>query len=348
MDLIAGMGSYGYGEVHVRVDPATGLRAIVAIHSTQLGPALGGCRFIHYDHEDAAITDALRLARGMTSKAALAGLNLGGGKSVIIKPRGDFDRVALFRAFGEFVDNLGGRYITAEDSGTSIADMEAIRQRTRHVTGIDPANGGSGDPSPFTALGVRRGIEACVAHKLGRDTLDGVHVAVQGVGHVGYYLCRELHQSGARLTVCDVEPARAERARTEFGAKVVSNDAIFDVEADVFAPCALGAVLDDRNIPRLRVAVVAGAANNQLAEPRHGDAIRARGIAYAPDYAINAGGLINVALEVEGYDPLVARERTLKIRDTIAEILRRADAEKTNPEHVADRMVAERLERARR
>lgn len=348
MDLLAGMGSYGYGEVHVRVDAATGLRAIVAIHSTLLGPALGGCRFIHYDDEASAFTDALRLARGMTSKAALAGLNLGGGKSVILKPRGDFDRPALFRAFGEFIDNLGGRYITAEDSGTSIADMGAIRQRTRHVTGIDPANGGSGDPSPFTALGVRRGIEACVAHRLGRDSLAGVHVAVQGVGHVGYHLCRELHAAGARLTVCDVEAARAERARTEFGATVVANADIFDVAAEVFAPCALGAVLDDQNIPRLRVGIVAGAANNQLAEPRHGEALHARGITYAPDYAINAGGLINVGLEVEGYDPNLARERTLKIRDTIAEVLRRADTEGLPPERVADRMVAERLGRARR
>ncbi len=348
MDLIAAMGTYGYGEVHVRVDAATGLRAIVAIHSTKLGPALGGCRFIHYEEEGAALTDALRLARGMTSKAALAGLDLGGGKSVIIKPRGEFDRVALFRAFGDFIDNLGGRYITAEDSGTSIADMESIRQRTRHVTGIDPRNGGSGDPSPFTALGVRRGIEAAVAHKLKRDDLTGVKVAVQGVGHVGYHLCRELHAAGAALTVCDVEPARAERAKMEFGARVVSNDEIFDVEADVFAPCALGAVLDDKNIPRLRVGIVAGAANNQLAEPRHGDALRARGIAYAPDYAINAGGLINVALEVKGYDPHEARKRTLKIYDTIAEVLRRADAEGQTPESVADRMVAERLARTTR
>jgi leucine dehydrogenase len=348
MDLIAGMGAFGYGEVHVGTDPATGLRAIVAIHSTQLGPALGGCRFIHYEDEGSAFTDALRLARGMTSKAALAGLKLGGGKSVIIKPKGDFDRAALFRSFGAFIDNLGGRYITAEDSGTSIADMECIRQRTRHVTGIDPSHGGSGDPSPYTALGVRRGIEACVAHRLKREGLDGVHVAVQGVGHVGYYLCRELHASGARLTVCDVEPARAERARVEFGATVVSNDAIFDVEAEVFAPCALGAVLDDRNIPRLRVGIVAGAANNQLAEPKHGDALRARGIAYAPDYAINAGGLINVALEVEGYDANLARERTRKSRETIAEILRRADAQGLNPERVADQMVAERLARPRR
>lgn len=346
MDLIAAMESYGYGETHVRVDAATGLRAIVAIHSTQLGPALGGCRFIHYADEGSALRDALRLARGMTSKAALAGLDLGGGKSVIIKPHGDFDRAALFQAFGAFIDDLGGRYITAEDSGTSIADMENVRVRTRHVTGIDPANGGSGDPSPYTALGVRRGIEACVAHKLGRDSLVGVRVAVQGVGHVGYHLCRELHGCGAKLTVCDVEPARAERARVEFGAHVVEMSAIFDVEAEVFAPCALGAVLDDRNIPRLRVGIVAGAANNQLAEPRHGDALRARGIAYAPDYAINAGGLINVALEVRGYDAAEARARTMKIYDTIATVLRRAELDGVTPEAVADVMVAERLARS--
>jgi len=348
MDLFARMTAYEYGEVHVRVDAATGLRAIVAIHDSRLGPALGGCRFISYADEAAAFTDALRLARGMTYKAALAGLAHGGGKSVLVRPDGPFDREALFRAFGRFVRDLGGRYITAEDSGTSLQDMETIRTETKHVTGIDPSHGGSGDPSPFTALGVRRGIEACVKHRLGRDSLTGVHVAVQGVGHVGYHLCRELHAAGAVLTVCDVEPARAERAHVEFGARVVSNDEIFDIEADVFAPCALGAVLDDKNIPRLRVGIVAGAANNQLAEPRHGDALRARGIAYAPDYAINAGGLINVALEVKGYDPHEARKRTLKIYDTIAEVLRRADAEGMTPEAVADRMVAERLTRTAR
>lgn len=343
MDLFARMDAYNYGEVHVRADAATGLRAIVAIHDTRLGPSLGGCRFIHYADEASAFTDALRLARGMTYKAALAGLGHGGGKSVIIRPHGDFDRAALFRSFGAFVENLGGRYITAEDSGTSLDDMEHIRTATRHVTGIDPRHGGSGDPSPFTALGVRRGIEACVSFRLGRNSLTGVHVAVQGVGHVGYHLCKELHAAGATLTVADVDDVKAARVQREFGAKVVPIDRIFDVEADVLAPCALGSALNDDTIPRLKVPIVAGAANNQLAEPRHGEALRARDISYAPDYAINAGGLINVSQEVLGYDADKSRTRTLKIYDTILEILTRARAEKRPTDVVADRMVEERL-----
>lgn len=348
MDLFARMTAYNYGEVHVRADAATGLRAIVAIHDTRLGPSLGGCRFIHYADESSAFTDALRLARGMTYKAALAGLGHGGGKSVIIRPHGDFDRAALFRAFGAFVENLGGRYITAEDSGTSLDDMEHIRTATRHVTGIDPRHGGSGDPSPFTALGVRRGIEACVSFRLGRSSLAGVHVAVQGVGHVGYHLCKELHAAGATLTVADVDDVKAARVQREFGAKVAPIDRIFDVEADVLAPCALGSALNDETIPRLRVPIVAGAANNQLAEPRHGEALRARDISYAPDYAINAGGLINVSQEVLGYDAEKSRTRTLKIYDTILEILTRARAEKLSTDVVADRMVEERLAAVKR
>ena len=201
MDLFGHMATSDYGEVHVTRDQASGLRAIVAVHDTRLGPALGGCRFLNYDKDEAALIDALRLARGMTYKAALAGIEHGGGKSVLIRPRGHFDRVALFRAFGHFIENLGGHYITAEDSGTSLEDMEVIRSVTKHVTGVSPAQGGSGDPSPFTALGVRRGIEACVKHKLGRDELSGLHIAVQGIGHVGYYLCKELHDKGVKLTV---------------------------------------------------------------------------------------------------------------------------------------------------
>ena len=232
---------YDYGELHLGRDAASGLRAIVAIHDTRLGPALGGCRFIRYETEDDAIIDALRLARGMTYKAALAGIAHGGGKSVIILPRAKFDRAAIFRAFGRFLENLKGHYITAEDSGTSVEDMEIVRSVTRHVTGVKPEHGGSGDPSPFTALGVRRGIEACIKHALGRDELDGVSVAVQGVGHVGYHLCKELHGLGAKLTVADVDPLKSERAQREFGAAVVELDAIFETACDVFAPCALGA-----------------------------------------------------------------------------------------------------------
>ena len=347
MDLFGHLDRYDYGEVHLKLDKATGLRAIVAIHDTRLGPSLGGCRFIHYDSDEAAVVDALRLARGMTYKAALAGLPHGGGKSVIMLPSQHFDRVALFRAFGKFIDDLRGHYITAEDSGTGLEDMEVIRSVTKWVTGVDPSHGGSGDPSPFTALGVRRGIEACVEKKLGKRTLAGVHVVVQGVGHVGYHLCRELHEHGAKLTVADVDPLKAERAQRELGAKLVPLEGIFDVDCDVFAPCALGSALNDETIPRLKARIVAGAANNQLAQPRHGDDLHARGILYAPDYAINAGGLINVAQEAVGYDEKKAREKTLKIHDTIAEIVDRSEKLKAPTHKVADMLVEERLAAAR-
>src|SRR5882672_12664992 len=246
MDVFGKLGSYDFGEVHFKLDKATQLRAIVAIHDSRLGPALGGCRFIEYDTDEAAYVDALRLARGMTYKAALAGLAHGGGKSVIIRPKGVFDRVALFRAFGRFIDDLRGHYITAEDSGTGLEDMEVLRTVTKNVTGVDVAHGGSGDPSPFTALGVRRGIEACVKFKLGRADLQGVHIAVQGVGHVGYHLCRELHAAGAKLTVADVDKLKSERAERDFGAAIVAIDDIPKVDCEVFAPCALGAGLNDQ------------------------------------------------------------------------------------------------------
>ena len=348
MDLFGKLASYDYGEVHLKLDKATGLRAIVAIHDTRLGPALGGCRFIPYDTTEDALVDALRLARGMTYKAALAGLAHGGGKSVLIRPAQHFDRVALFRAFGKFIDDLRGHYITAEDSGTGLEDMEVIRTVTKHVTGIDPSHGGSGDPSPFTALGVRRGIEAAVKFKLGKDSLAGIHVAVQGVGHVGYHLCKELHASGAKLTVADVDLLKAERAQREFGAKTVAIDAIAHVPCDVFAPCALGAGLNDQTIPNLLTPIVAGAANNQLAEPRHGDDLHARGILYAPDYAINAGGLVNVAQEVKGYDAKAARDKTLKIYDTMMEIFERSKNLSAPTYKVADMLVEEKLATAGR
>ncbi len=342
------MSQHGYGEIHLERDQASGLEAIIAIHDTRLGPALGGCRFIHYASEEEALVDALRLARGMTYKAALAGLDHGGGKSVLMKPYRRFDRTALFRAFGRFVEDLRGHYITAEDSGTSIEDMDVIRGVTKHVTGVDPSRGGSGDPSPFTALGVRRGIEACVKFALGRDSLEGIHVALQGVGHVGYHLCRELHAQGAKITVADVDPLKAERAQREFGAGIAPLDDIFAVSCDVFAPCALGSALNRDTVPRLRCRIVAGAANNQLAEPTMGMALMDRGILYAPDYAINAGGLVNVAQEILGYDADKARARTLKIYDTIFEIAERARRAMTPTDIIANKMVEERLSRAPR
>ncbi len=343
MDVFGKLAAHDFGEVHYKFDKSTQLKAIVAIHDSRMGPALGGCRFIEYDTDDAAYVDALRLARGMTYKAALAGLGHGGGKSVIIRPKHKFDRVALFRAFGRFINDLRGHYITAEDSGTGLEDMEIIRTQTKHVTGIDPSHGGSGDPSPFTALGVRRGIEAAVKFRLGKNDLKGVHVAVQGVGHVGYYLCKELHAAGAKLTVADVDKLKSERAKREFGAAITEIDSVAMVDCEVFAPCALGAGLNDNTIPHLKATIVAGAANNQLAEPRHGDDLHARGILYAPDYAINAGGLVNVAQEVKGYDATKARENTLKIYDTMWDIFERSKKLNAPTHKVSDIIVEEKL-----
>ena len=335
--------NHGFGELHLKRDQATGLKAIVAVHDTRLGPALGGCRFIHYNSEEEGIIDALRLARGMTYKAALAGIDHGGGKSVIIKPKEKFNRTDLFKAFGKFIDDLRGHYITAEDSGTSVEDMEVIRTMTKHVTGVAPAQGGGGDPSPFTALGVRRGIEACVKFATGRDTLADIHVAVQGVGHVGYHLCKELVAQGATLTVADIDPLKAERAQRDFGATIASLDDIFGVECDVFAPCALGSALNSETIPRLKAKIVAGAANNQLAEESMAAALMQRDILYAPDYAINAGGLVNVAQEYAGYDGDKARTRTLKVYDTIFEIAERAKKAEMPTNIIANKLVEEKL-----
>lgn len=340
MDLFGLLAKYTYGAVHIGRDPASDLQCIVAIHDTRLGPAIGGCRFIQYATEADAVVDALRLARGMTYKAALAGLPHGGGKTVIMEPKRLYDRAAIFRAYGRFIDGLGGRYFTAEDSGTGIEDMDVIRSVTKQVVGT---GSGSGDPSPFTALGVRRGIEACVKLMHKRDTLQDIHVAVQGVGHVGYNLCQELHSQGAQLTVADIDPLKAERAQREFSATIVPIAHIFEVDCDVLAPCALGSALNDETIPRIKAKVVAGAANNQLAEPRHGDDLNLRGILYAPDYAINAGGLINVALELQEYDADKARAKTMEVYDTIFEIGDRSMHSYTPTYRVADLIVEERL-----
>ncbi len=348
MDVFDSLSALGYGELHFGRDPVAGLRTIVALHSTRLGPAIGGCRVRAYPSEAAAIEDVTRLGQGMTYKAALARLPHGGAKSVLIAPpelgtpafTAD-KRAAMFRAFGKFVDGLNGRYYTAEDSGTSASDMDVIRGVTRYVLGASAERGGSGDPSPFTATGVRRGIEACAHAILGRADLKGLHVAVQGVGHVGTYLARELAQAGARLTICDVDPARRNAIATELGADVVETDAILEVDCDIIAPCALGGALTEQLVPRLKAKVVAGAANNQLRTPAVGRALKERGIFYAPDYAINAGGLINVAEEYRGYDRERARKKTLAIYDTILDIIERSRRENQQPEVIADRMAEE-------
>ncbi len=342
------LSAHGTMELHSVLDEATGLRALVAIHDTRLGPAIGGTRVFPYATEDEAVLDVVRLASGMTAKAALAGLPHGGGKAVIWTDpaRPIVDRAALFRAFGRFVDILGGRYITCEDSGTSPDDIDVIRHVTRHCLGAPVESGGSGDPSPFTALGVRRGIEAIAAVVLGHADLRGLHVAIQGVGAVGGHLARELAAAGCRLTVADIDPARARRIADEVDATVVPVIDVVGVDCDVYAPCALGGAINDATIDRLRCKVVAGAANNQLATPGLGRVLAARGIFYAPDYAINAGGLINVAQEWRGYDAAAAHAKTLAIYDTIADIAARSQRTGQAPAEIADRMVEEILTRA--
>lgn len=304
-------------------DQTVGLKAIIAIHDTTLGPALGGCRMWPYESEDAALKDVLRLSRGMTYKAAAAGLNLGGGKAVIIGDPKTMKTEAFFRSFGRFVEGLAGRYITAEDVGTSVNDMEWVRVETRHVTGIDEIVGGSGDPSPVTALGVFYGIKACTKRQWGNEDLSGKTVAIQGVGHVGYYLAKDLHAAGARLIVTDIDAEKVGRVVDEFDAEQVELDDIYQVDADIFAPCALGAVVNDQTIDTFKFQIIAGAANNQLEhEEKHGRLLKQKGILYAPDYVINAGGLINVANEIEGYH----RERALKQARGIYDILLRVFA----------------------
>ncbi len=325
-------------------DPAAGLRAIIAIHDTTLGPSGGGCRMYPYASEADALRDALRLSRAMTYKFALADLGYGGAKGVIIGDPARDKSEALFRAFGRAVDNLGGRYTTGEDVGTTLDDMAVIRKETRHVAGI---RDGSGDTSPPTAHGVLQGIRAAVRHRLGRDGLAGVRVAVQGLGNVGMRLCRDLAGDGASLFVTDIRAEAVSRAVEELGATAVLGDAIFDLEVDVFAPCALGGVLDDATVPRLKAAVVAGCANNQLADDRHGAMLAERGILYAPDYVINAGGAINACAGGKGYDREAVYRRIDAIADTLAGIFARADREGAATVEIANRMAAERIGRKR-
>ena len=324
-------------------DQATGLRAVIAIHDTTLGPALGGCRMWPYGTEDEAVTDALRLARGMTYKAAASGLNLGGGKSVIIGDPHTDKTEALFRSLGRYIETLGGRYIVAEDVGISTGDINYIQVETSYVVGVDVTYGGSGDPSPFTALGVLQGMRACVEEVFGTTSLEGRTVAVQGLGHVGYHLCCLLHDEGAYLMVADLEPEATERATREFGAKAVEPDEILFMPCDVLAPCALGAVVNDETLPRLRCRIIAGSANNVLDEARHGEALAERGILYAPDYVINAGGLINVADELEGYNERRATKRVMRIEDSVRRIIAISKRDKVPTNVAADTLALERI-----
>ncbi|MGH7700958.1 MAG: Leu/Phe/Val dehydrogenase [Gemmatimonadales bacterium] len=334
------LAEHEHEQVSLCFEPSTGYRGIIAIHDTTLGPALGGTRFWKYRSDREALIDVLRLARGMTYKAAVAGLNLGGGKSVIIGDNKAPRREPLFRAHGRHVQSLGGRYITAEDVGTSTADMEYIRAETQHVVGLI---GKSGDPSPVTAYGVYRGMKACARVRFGTDSLAGKTVAIQGVGHVGYYLAQLLHREGARLVATDIDPAKVQRVVDEFRARAVGSDEIYGVEADIFAPCALGGILNDQTLGQLTVAVVAGGANNQLAEERHGDLLQERAVLYAPDYVINGGGLINVNAELNGWSAERARHKAGEIYDTILRVFEIAAEEGIPSYRAADRLAEQRI-----
>lgn len=326
-------------------DEVSGLRAIIAIHDTTLGPALGGTRMYPYKSDEEAIIDVLRLSRGMTYKSAAAGLNLGGGKAVIIGDPKKHKSEQLFRAYGRFVQSLAGRYITAEDVGTTVRDMEWVRHETDFVTGISRALGGSGDPSPMTALGVFEGMRAAAAFQRGVDSLDGLRVSVQGVGAVGRHLVDLLVADGAAVVICDVDADNLATVTAKHPeVTVVDADAIYDADVDIYAPCALGATLNPGTIGRLRASIVAGSANNQLAEDdRDGAALAERGIVYAPDYVINAGGLINVANELEGYNRDRAAQQVAGIYQIIADVLAIARDEGKLPHEAADALALRRI-----
>ncbi|HET7756765.1 MAG TPA: Glu/Leu/Phe/Val dehydrogenase dimerization domain-containing protein [Steroidobacteraceae bacterium] len=330
-------------------DEPTGLRAIIAIHSTTLGPAAGGCRLWPYATTSAALADVLRLSRGMSYKNALAGLPFGGGKAVIIADPRRGKTPELLAAFGRLVDSLRGRYVTAEDVGTTPADMAHVARATRYVAGLGCSTGvAGGDPAPKTALGVFLGIQAAVKFRLGRSDLEGLTVAVQGAGGVGYHLCGLLAEAGARPRVADVRAEAVERVCGEFGATPVAPDEVLTAAVDVLAPCALGSVLDEASIARLRAPVVAGAANNQLAQGEHGEALRAAGILYAPDYVINAGGIISVAREYYGGTEAQVLEDIRGIPQRLTEIFERSGREQRTTNEVADQLARERLGREQR
>jgi len=334
--------------VHLFDDPASGLRAIVAIHSTNLGPASGGTRFWHYADGEAAITDALRLSRGMSYKNAMAGLPAGGGKGVILAPADRRKTPELLAAFGRAVDSLGGRYVTAEDVGVGEADMVAISRETRHVVGLPVKEGmAGGDPGPTTAFGVFLGVKAAVRRALGRDSVESVHVAIQGTGSVGGGLARHLAAEGARLTLADADAGRAERLAAELGGRAVAADEIMTVEADVLSPCALGAILTESSIAALKVPVVAGGANNQIATPGDAQRLHARGILYAPDYVINAGGIINVVFEYLGDKSRADVEAQVagipvRLEQVWAESAATGDPAAVVADHMAQRLIGRR------
>jgi leucine dehydrogenase len=343
-DIFGQIAEHQHEQVVYCHDHETGLRAIIGIHNTVLGPALGGTRMWHYASDQEALNDVLRLSRGMTYKAAISGLNLGGGKAVIIGDAKILKTEALLRKFGRFVKNLNGKYITAEDVNMTTKDMEYIRMETKHVAGLPESMGGSGDPSPVTAYGVYMGMKAAAKKAFGSESLAGKRIGVQGVGHVGTYLLEHLQKEGAKLIVTDYYEDRALDAANRFGAKMVGLNDIYDQDLDIYSPCALGATLNDDTISRLKCQVVAGSANNQLKnENEHGPELVRRGIVYAPDFLINAGGLINVYSEITGASRQGALTQTEKIFDYTLQVLDKADQEHTHPQAAATQQAKERI-----
>jgi leucine dehydrogenase len=336
--MFALMQSSRVQSLHVIVESTSCLKAVIAIHSSHKGPALGGCRYLSYPNEQSAMEDAIQLARIMSYKAVLAGLSLGGGTAVILRPAHVPDRSALFEAFGRFVQTLDGRYITAIDSGTSSEDMDCIAQYTQHVTSTTEV----GDPSPYTAIGLYSGIRTTAMARLGSENLEGLRVAIQGLGHVGYALAEQLHAAGAELLVSDLDSGKVQLAMEQFGAKPIAAEALLSTPCDILAPCGLGGVLNSHSVAKLRCAAVAGGANNQLSCAAIADQLEARGILYAPDYVINAGGLIYVALQHQGETPNTISTHLTQIGKRLTEVFGHAQAEKRSPARVAD-ALAERL-----
>ncbi len=343
MKIFEYMEKYDYEQLVICQDNNSGLKAVICVHDTTLGPALGGTRMWNYRSEEDALVDALRLARGMTYKNAAAGLNLGGGKAVIIGDSHTQKSEELFRAFGRYVQSLNGRYITAEDVGTSVQDMDWVHMETKFVTGVSSSFGSSGDPSPMTALGVFQGMKAAAKEVYGSDSLEGKTVAIQGLGHVGYYLAKHLTDEGAKLIVTDINPEAVKRVVREFVAKSMAPEDIMGAKCDIYAPCALGAVINDETIPKLKCQIVAGSANNVLKEERHGDRLHELGILYAPDYVINAGGVINVADELDGYHYERALKKVEGVYENVARVLRIAKRDNIPTYKAADRMAEERI-----
>jgi leucine dehydrogenase len=340
--VIAAMSEYDHEQLLFCNDNATGLKAIIAVHNTTLGPALGGTRMWMYNNELEAINDVLRLSRGMTYKNSISGLNLGGGKAVIIGNSKTMKSEALFRRFGKFVNGLAGRYITAEDVGISPIDMTWVNMETDHVVGLP---GKSGDPSPITALGTYMGMKACAKKQFGSDSLAGKKVAVQGVGHVGEYLVKHLREENAEVYISDIDEGTLKHVSETYGAKVVGLNEIYDIDMDIYAPCALGATVNDDTLSRLKCSIIAGSANNQLAnEIKHGQAVLDKGIIYAPDYAINAGGVINVYAELTSNTSAWALQKAEGIYDTIYEIIKRSSDENIPAYAIANKVAEERIE----